>query len=92
MPSRRGHPLEICITHTTRAITTIRTTERDTMLATAFSSRCGRRLGPPSSLGMNQYTLARLSRAQAGNILNILYTIIGTLDELLSVEELNDGS
>lgn len=93
--SRDGSPLEICVTHTIYVISTIRTTEEDMMpscIATASSSRNGRHLASPSSVGMNQYTLARLSKTGDGNILDILDTRIGALNELLNVEELNDGS
>jgi len=93
--SRGGSPLEICITHTIHVITTIRTTEEDTMpscIATVSSPRYGRHLAPPSSLGTNQYTLVRLSNAGDGNTLNILDTKIGTVNEVPSIEELNDGS
>lgn len=93
--SRGGSPLEICITRTVHVITTIRTTEEDTrpsFIATVSSSRYGRHLAPLSSLGTNQYTLVRLSNVGDGNILNILDTRIGTVDEVPSIEELNDGS
>lgn len=93
--SRDDSPLEICVIHTIHVITTIRTTEENMMfscIVTASSSRNERHLASPSSVGMNQYTLARLFKIGDGNILDILNTRIETLNELLNVEELNDGS
>jgi len=80
--SRGGSPLEIRITYATHVITTNRTTEEDTI--PSFNATV-------SSLDTNQYTLVRLSKAGDGNILNVLDTKIGTVNELLRVEELNDG-
>lgn len=74
-----------------RGDSTIRTTKEDTMLP-RITTVSGRHLTPPSSLGMNQYTLVRLSKVGDGNILDILDGKIGTVDEVPSIEELCDGS
>jgi hypothetical protein len=55
------------------------------------SPKDGRHLAPPSSLDTDQYTLVRLSKAGDGDILNILDTKNVTMDEVPSIEELNDG-
>ena len=61
-------------------------------IAIVSSPRHGRHLATPSSLGTTQYTLVRLSKAGDGNILNILNRKIGTVNEVASIEELNDES
>ncbi len=93
--SRGDSSLEICITHTIHVIATIRTTKEDTMpacIATMSSPRHGRYLASPSSLGTIEYTLVRLSKAEDENILNILDTKVGTMNEIVNIEKLNDES
>ena len=85
--SRGGSPLKISITHTIYVTTRIRTTEEGTMPSCIATV-----LAPPSSSGTNQYRFVRLSNAGDGSILEILDTKIGTINEVPSIEKLNDGS
>ena len=93
--SRGDSLLEIYISHTIDVITTIRTAEEDMMpscIARVSSPGHERHLAPLSSLGTTQYTLVRLSKVGDGNILNILDIQLWTVNEVISIEELNDGS
>ena len=77
------NPLKIDITHTIEVSTMTGTTEGDTMLST---------IAPLSGFRKDQYTLIRLSEVEDRKILEALDTQIGTLNQVLHIEELSDGS
>ena len=86
--------LKINVTRTYEVTTMARTTEEDITplcLVTAFSPRGERQLAR-WRFSTDQYTLVRLSNAGDGDILEKLDTNIGTGYEVLSIEELIDGS
>ena len=78
-----GNPLKIDITHTIEASTMTGTTEEDTRVSS---------IAPPSGFRKDQYTLIRLSEVEDRNILEMLDTQIGTMNQVLHIEELSDGS
>ena len=49
-------------------------------------------VSPPPGLRADQYALIRLSKVKGRNTVKTLDTRIGTVNEVPSIEELNDGS